>query len=352
MNILLTSGARRIDFVQFFQEALNTVGTEGKVIVADPDHNAPSLQVGDVNYVIPHQTDERYMDAIYEICKKERVNCLVPLNDWEVPTISDHKTKLEALGITVFAPDPEVVHNVRDKGMYHDLLGSFDVIAPHSYLTVKDAAYAIEIGEVEFPLIVKPRNGSASIGIEIVYSVDAMEFAFNQAVQTIQETPLSNATHKKPEENVIIQEVVEGEKFSLDIFNDLDGRFLASFSRKQLDMRGGDVDRCLTVHHPELMDIGRKIGENLGHIGYINTDVFYDGKTYYVIDINPRFGGGYSFSHKAGANVPAAIIAMALGRELKDEWFTTNAETELARYDEVISIDETKEKYAFAQKEG
>ena len=62
MNILLTSTARRIDFVGFFQDALKNAGIGGKVIAADPEYNVPSLQTGDENYVIPEQTDSNYIE--------------------------------------------------------------------------------------------------------------------------------------------------------------------------------------------------------------------------------------------------------------------------------------------------
>ncbi|WP_087973275.1 ATP-grasp domain-containing protein [Oceanobacillus rekensis] len=345
MNILLTSSARRIDFVGFFQSALKNAGINGKVIVADPENNAPSLQAGDESYAIPHQTDPRYIEAIFEICEKHEVNCLVPLNDWEVPKLSAHKEELKKLSVSVFTPDPNIVDKVRDKGKYRELLKTFEVMAPLSYINIEDAEKAIENNEVSFPLIVKPRNGSASIGIEYVHSVEDMKFAYQHAVQMIKETPLNDATHKKPEDNIIIQDVIEGEKFSVDMFNDLDGRFLASFIRKQLDMRGGDVDRCITVNSPELQSIAKKTGENLGHAGYMNADVYYDGTNYYVIDINPRFGGGYAFTHQAGADVPAAIIALTAGKEVNENWLKQDPDIELARHDVVVHIEEEKVKY-------
>ena len=39
--------------VGFFQVALKNAGIGGKVIASDPEYNAPSLQAGDENYVIP-----------------------------------------------------------------------------------------------------------------------------------------------------------------------------------------------------------------------------------------------------------------------------------------------------------
>lgn len=270
------------------------------------------------------------------------MDCLVPLNDWEVPKLSAHKEELTQLGVSVFAPDPEIIDRVRDKGKYRELLKTFDVMAPRSYIRLEDAERALENEEVSFPLIVKPRNGSASIGIEFVNTVEDMKFAYQHAERTIEDTPLNDVTNKKPEDNVVIQEVIEGEKFSVDMFNDLDGNFLASFIRKQLDMRGGDVDRCITVNTPELVSIAKRTGENLGHAGYVNADVYYDGTDYYVIDINPRFGGGYAFTHQAGADIPAAIIALAAGEEINEDWLEQDSDIELARHDIVVPIDVQK----------
>ena len=52
----------------------------------------------------------------------------------------------------------------------------------------------------------------------------------------------------------------------------------------------------------------------VGHLGTLDCDVFVQGNTCSVLEMNPRFGGGYPFSHAAGANVPAAMIAWANGQ--------------------------------------
>lgn len=345
MNILLTSSARRIDFVGFFRDALKDAGMNGNIIVADPEDNAPSLQAGDISYVIPHQTDPRYVEAIIYICKKHDVSCLVPLNDWEVPKLSAHKKELEILGVAMYVPDHDIAEKVRDKGKYRELLEPFQVKAPHSYLNIEDAQKALNNNQVSLPLIIKPRNGSASVGVEIAHNLEDLKIGYEQVVQEIKETPLDDDSSKDAHDNIIIQKVIEGDKFSVDMFNDLNGNFLTSLIRKQLDMRGGDIDRCITENPPELTEIAKRMGENLGHAGYLNADVYYDGSDYYVIDINPRFGGGYAFSHKAGANIPASIIALTSGREVNKDWLTQQANLELARHDIVIPIDKNKEKY-------
>ena len=342
MNVLLTSGARRIDFIGFFQQALKEAGSLGNIIVADPEYNAPSLQVADRPYVIPHQNSEEYIEAIFHICEENEIDFIISLNDWEVPKLAANKDRFKEMGVTVFAPDEDVVRKVRDKGDYERLLGEFGVKAPRTYFSVEETKEGLRNGEVDFPLIVKPRNGSGSEAMEIVANEGQLASAYELAVEKLRETPMDDATHMDPEENIIVQEIIDGEKYSLDIVNDLNGNFVTAFARKQLAMRGGDVDRTITTHKKELLDLGEKIGKNLKHIGYINTDVFFDGKDYYVIDINPRYGGGYAFTHQAGANIPAAFIAMAAGEEVKEEWLEEEPDLELARYDIVTKIEEDK----------
>lgn len=342
MNILLTSAARRIDFVQFFQEAMNGLNIEGTVIVTDPDPGAPAIQQADRSYITPHQTDENYLDTILSICEDEAIKMLIPLNDWEITKFAESRHELEQLGVRVFTPEVSTVQAMRDKHQYRELLGRFGVAAPISYLTVDEAAKGIENQEVTWPLIVKPRNGSASVGINIVSSVEDMQFAYKQAVEAVKNSPITDDSIHDPEDNIVIQQVVDGEKYSVDIVNDLEGNYLTTLALKQLEMRGGDVDKAISVKNQAIMDVGRKIGENLKHIGYINTDVFYDGHDYYVIDINPRFGGGYAHSHAAGANIPSAYIALAAGKELHPEWLNDQENIEFARFDRVVKIDKNK----------
>ena len=60
--------------------------------------------------------------------------------------------------------------------------------------------------------------------------------------------------------------------------------------------------------------MGRRIGEALGHIGNLDVDIMQhaDG-AYCVLELNPRFGGGFPFSYEGGVNLPKAIIQWLKG---------------------------------------
>jgi carbamoyl-phosphate synthase large subunit len=82
--------------------------------------------------------------------------------------------------------------------------------------------------------------------------------------------------------------------------------------------------------------IGQTIGEKLDHIGLLDCDAFITKHGCYVIDINPRIGGGYPFSHIAGANLPAALIAWANGQSPDPAWFRIEPNIAASRYDSLL----------------
>ena len=87
--------------------------------------------------------------------------------------------------------------------------------------------------------------------------------------------------------------------------------------KQKLAMRSGETDKAVTVDLPEIREMGRKIGEALGHIGNLDVDIMQraDG-AYCVLELNPRFGGGFSFSYEAGVNFPKALIQMIKGESV------------------------------------
>jgi carbamoyl-phosphate synthase large subunit len=122
------------------------------------------------------------------------------------------------------------------------------------------------------------------------------------------------ATASVGDEYIMIQEKLTGSEFGLDIMNDLNGRNVGVSVKQKLAMRAGETDKAITVELPEVCEMGRKIGEALGHIGNLDVDIMQraDG-AYCVLELNPRFGGGFPFSYEAGVNMPKAIIQWAKG---------------------------------------
>jgi carbamoyl-phosphate synthase large subunit len=162
--------------------------------------------------------------------------------------------------------------------------------------------------------------------------------AFEWGQVQLRGATLSKMSRSAPEEAFIFQQWWPGQEYGLDVVNDLDGRYAATLARQKLVMRVGNTDRAITVAEPRLERLGKNIGERLGHIGCLDCDVLATENGLMVLDLNPRFGGGYPFSHLAGANLPAALIAWANGEELDSSWLKSKPGVTSAKYDGVAVV--------------
>lgn len=177
----------------------------------------------------------------------------------------------------------------------------------------------------------------------VVESTDAegineLEWAYKLVKKRLARTFLAEISATDPERCILIQERLYGQEYGLDVINDLDGRYVTTFAKLKLAMRAGETDRSVTVKNGQLERLGETIGQRLGHIGNLDCDVFVSKEHCYVLEMNPRFGGGYPFSHIAGANLPAALIAWANGEEPDTAWFRVEPNVRAAKCDRLVVI--------------
>src|SRR5690606_30837564 len=104
-----------------------------------------------------------------------------------------------------------------------------------------------------------------------------------------------------------------GDEYGIDILNNFEGSHYGSFIRKKMGMRSGETDKAISVINKDFSNIARIIAENTKHIGNMDCDFFVRNGEVYYLEMNPRFGGGYPFSHEAGINTPAIYISWLNG---------------------------------------
>lgn len=312
MNILFTCAGRRTYLLKYFKENM----AEGdKVVATDMQLSAPALQAADVKLQVPAVYDPEYVNITLKICKEQKIDALISLNDLELPILAENKAKFEALGVKVIVSDPSVIDIAFDKYKTAQWVESLGLKSPKTYVRLEDAKHALETGELHFPLFMKPRWGSGSIGLASIADMEELDIYYHLLMKQVKKTIL--ATASVGDEYIMIQEKLTGNEFGLDIMNDLTGKNVAVSVKQKLAMRAGETDKAVTVDLPEVREIGHKIGTALKHIGNLDVDVMQNEKgEYCVLELNPRFGGGFPFSYEAGVNLPKAIIEWVKGNEV------------------------------------
>lgn len=337
MIVLLTCAGRRNYLVIAFREALDG---RGEVCAADASPHAPALQEADRAFLVPPLAAPGYVEHLLALCRTHGVRLLVSLNDLELPLLAAARERFAALGTIAVVPSAEAVRVCSDKWATAEFLRRIGVAAPATYLSLADACRALERGEVGFPLVLKPRWGTASIGVEYVEDAEEMDLAYRFLTRRLRRTIVAGPSAADPTRAVLIQERLQGDECGLDVVNDLEGRHVVTLGRRKLAMRAGETDRAVTVQAAALAALGATIGAGLAHPGPLDCDVFVAGERCTVLEMNPRFGGGYPFSHAAGANVPAALIAWARGTRPEPGWLRpTPPGVAAAKCDRIVVVE-------------
>jgi carbamoyl-phosphate synthase large subunit len=334
-NVLLTCAGRRNYLVHFFREAL---AGRGIVIAADASPDASALQEAERAVVVPPVSAPGYVDALLEICRREEVRLVCPLNDLELPLLARNRERFAAVGAQPVVSRPEVVDLCFDKWATARFLAGIGVAVPRTWATLDDARDALARRDASFPLVLKPRWGTASVGIEYPESNDELELAWRLGRLRLTRTALWGASSADPERALLVQECLSGQEYGLDVVNDLEGNHVATFVRRKLAMRAGETDRAMTAEHDRLAAVGARISAAVRHVGNLDCDAFVDGDRCWILEMNPRFGGGYPFSHAAGANLPAALVAWALRQPVDPAWLRPRGSVASAKCDRLVSI--------------
>ena len=339
-NVLLTCAGRRNYLLDHFRQAL---AGDGQVFAADSDPLAPAMQEADLALVVPPVGQEGYVECLLELCERHRVRLLCSVNDLELPILAEHRARFDAIGTTTTVSSPEVIRTCADKWQTYRWLRAQGIRTPRTFRSLADAHLALALGEITFPLVVKPRWGTASIGIELPTDAEELNLAHRLLEIRLRRTIIGPMGAADPEHTVLVQERLGGGEYGMDVVNDLEGLHVCTFVRCKLAMRAGETDRAVTVADDALHTLGADLGRRLGHRGNLDCDVFVDGGRASVLELNPRFGGGYPFSHAAGADVPAALLAWARGREARAGWLSLRPGVVSSKCDHLVSTDRPAE---------
>ncbi len=316
-NILFTCAGRRNYLINYFKEALRG---NGQVLAADSQLSAPALVDADVAIQVPSIYSKDYIEKLKELVRSHNINAIISLNDLELPILAKHRDEIEQLGAKVIISSPRVIDIAFDKWKTFNFFKEIGVDTPKTYITLSDAQNALAKGELEFPLVIKPRWGSASIAIDIVENEEELQLAYQLQRLKIQKSILKDASSEDIEKSILIQEKINGDEYGIDILNDFEGKHYGSFIRKKMSMRSGETDKAISVINGKFSKIAKTIAEHTKHIGNMDCDFFVSNDKVYYLEMNPRFGGGYPFSHEAGINTPAIYLSWLNGENSVDKY--------------------------------
>lgn len=317
MNILICSAGRRVKLVSYFKEELSKIN--GRVIAIDCDMTAPALYFADAFEIVPRINDKEYIHVIKQLCNKYKINAVLSLIDPELTLLANYKEDFLRKGIHLIISDKETIEICFDKYFTYKFLKEYNLPGIPTYISIDEVMAAVEKGEISMPLIVKPRKGSASMGINTVYSLKELQILFESY------------------DDLVIQPFIQGTEYGIDCYIDMvNYRTINIFCKRKLKMRAGETDKSEAIKDLELTNIIENLLSVLKSMGPIDIDCFKTDSGYVISEINPRFGGGYPHAHEVGQNFPKNIINNLQGIANKPQIGNYSEGSMLIKYDEIF----------------
>jgi carbamoyl-phosphate synthase large subunit len=234
--------------------------------------------------------------------------------------LAKNKSLFEKNGVRAVVSDEETVAVFCDKWETYKFCLKNNIRVPKTYLSVEDALRDIKKSAVSFPLIVKPRWGYGSLYVFEADDEEELKIFFNKTHKCIMSSDLRHESGAT-DDNVLIQEKLKGQEYGMDVINDLGSNYMNSIIKVKYSMRSGSTEFGEVVDNTALKKFGAFLSERIRHIGNLDVDLFMEGDTPYLLEMNPRFGGGYFFSHLAGADLPLAIVRWLNNEPVAPDFF-------------------------------
>ena len=294
-----------------------------RIIGADMSEDPTIGQMCDTAYQVPRGNDPAYVDVLLEICRKEKVNVLLPIMSVELEALSQNKKRFEEMGTKVSVSDMKPLSIANNKRALLDFIQEKGLPCAeyrpiHSVNELKAAVR--ELGYPDKKVCVKAVNGSGSRGFRILSAERSRFETFMYDKPTSGVTDLEELTAILSEAEMIpeliVMEYLPGTEYSVDLLAD-HGKTLYCGCRKSLRMENSIMLEGEVVEALEVTELCMSVTEALGLDGNIGFDVKEraDG-TPLIMECNPRITAGIPFFAAAGLNLPYLCVKKLLGEEL------------------------------------
>ncbi|TIC85072.1 ATP-grasp domain-containing protein [Nocardioides sp. GY 10113] len=276
-----------------------------EVYAADMDRWASGIYLADPErrrLVLPGLADA-FVDDVIATCRADGIEVLFPTVDVELPRLAARRDELTAVGTELASPALETLETALDKLAL--------ARACEGKLRVPRTDLLGEPGSTDgwqFPVIVKPRRGAGSRGVRAVTEQPALD----AELRALESAP----PHA---EDLLVQEMLPGAEYSVDVLAAPDGHVVAAVPRARLRVDSGVAVAGITVHDEALIATAGQVAEAIGLTGVANVQLKLDSDgAPALLEVNPRFPGAMPLTIASGVDMPSLMLDAVLGRPVPE----------------------------------
>jgi len=282
LTLLMLGGGKRVSLLERFGEASEQLGFKLKAFAYELNYQQPISQYAEV-IVGKRWQAEGIEDEIKNISQIKKIDLII--SNVDQATLVQSRIR-ESLNAASFCSNLESAKICLSKK-------NFQTFCNENSLGIIPLAR-----EGQYPAFAKPNYGSASEGASIVAS-------------KLEKDSLSS------EPEYIIQKYIKGVEYSVDAYVSRNGKVCGISPRRRLRTLGGESVETETLYDAEIHQRTRQVINKLHLIGPLTIQFMREDLTQklYLLEVNPRFGGGVIASIEAGFNFPKMMLEECMGQE-------------------------------------
>lgn len=288
INVLFLGGAKRVSVANHIKQTASSMGYIANIYSYELDKNVAIACVGEV-IIGKKWKDAELMSDLVSVIERFQINIVLAFVDPAISVISELKERCPNVHIPV--SQLELCNIMFDKVLSAKWFSEHNISQP-KYYNCKE--------NIQYPVILKPRTGSASNGIIICKA----------------KTDLPDVNYAQ---YLVSEYIADHTEYSVDCYVSMKGEITSVVPRIRLETSGGEAIRSKTIKDCAIIEESKKILSSGYFRGPITIQFIKDNATgkVYVMEINPRLGGAVVTSIGAGSGIIKMILDDYLGNEVK-----------------------------------
>ena len=215
--------------------------------------------LADEGFTVPLASDEKYLSELLKIVVNKKIQLIIPTGEHDLVKLSWNKDKFKMNGCQIFCSDTFAIQTCQQKHRFYEYLKTKNLNLPLS---------------IRGPFIEKPIKGSGSRGIKVSDCRDTM-----------------------------VQQYISGKEYTVDVFCDMQNNIVSHVIRERVVTKAGISVIGKVCKNKTITEEVEKVVKELKIKGPSCMQFILDQfLTPYLIECNPRLGGGTYISTLAGVN--------------------------------------------------
>jgi len=230
--------------------------------------------------------------TLIDFCRDNTISVLVPTRDGELRRYAELRDRLDAVGTFVPIGSVESVDIAVDKLRFAEHMVTHDLPVIPTALNVNDLT-----GNV---FVVKPRHGAGSAALHL-------DLDRASAAAVLEHT-----------EDMVVQPMVHGDEYSIDVYLRRDGSAVGAVPRQRVSVESGESTVTTTVVNTELTKVGIGCAMALGVRGHAVVQAIVSDGDVHLLECNSRVGGASNAAFVAGLSSFDAMLLESFGQRPAD----------------------------------